>query len=306
MSNGSPTSPNQLEGDEQVNRRNLLRGGAIAASAGVAVAVLNQPKASAADGDPLIVGASTTAASSTVLRMNGNPVQPGLTIDKVQGGPQLRLTPTPFTADLDQPGDLQVTPEGPIIALDDGAGNTVTDYLATGFDLDQVSSYQPVPPRRLLDTRTAAGRQGILQTSPSAFDSAYRLKAGAWIDLPLGSTNDVEPVEAAFVNIAAIAPVTSGWLAAYPSGPRPAVSSVNFTAKQNVANGLFVATGLVGTTYAIRLYTAAVTHITVDLAGLSVLGPRGVPSAQPAVASRTARRSPARRIVRARQLKNLR
>ncbi len=272
----------------------------------MAVAVLNQPKASAADGDPLIVGASTTAASSTVLRMNGNPVQPGLTIDKVQGGPQLRLTPTTFTAYLDQPGDLQVTPEGPIIALDDGAGNAVTDYLATGFDLDQVSSYQPVPPRRLLDTRTAAGRQGILQTSPSAFDSAYRLKAGAWIDLPLGSTNDVEPVEAAFVNIAAIAPVTSGWLAAYPSGPRPAVSSVNFTAKQNVANGLFVATGLVGTTYAIRLYTAAVTHITVDLAGLSVLGPRGVPSAQPAVASRTARRSPARRIVRARQLKNLR
>lgn len=283
-----------------LQRRRLLRGGAVLAGAVGATAIgaaVAPTKASAADGDSAVLGEVNLAASTTQLTMNGVRADPVLTLEKASGGPQLRIPPAELFNFL-AVGDFQNTPNGPFVGVADGEG-VATDYLALGIDLDQLSTAEALTPTRLLDTRTAVGREAIIQTAPSPWDAQFRLKAGCWVDLPIGSVAE-PPVEAAFLNVTVTGSTRGGWAVAYPSGPRPNVSTLNFSTGQTIANGTFVATGVVQQTYAVRIFVAAATHVIVDLTGRTILGPRGISGAVPAEAARrSASRSPARRISRA-------
>ena len=48
----------------------------------------------------------------------------------------------------------------------------------------------PIPPERLLDTRSADGLEAIVASSSVALDSKNRLKAGAWIDVAIADVAD--------------------------------------------------------------------------------------------------------------------
>lgn len=73
---------------------------------------------------------------------------------------------------------------------------------AQAADTDVLSASFGIPPQRLVDTRTADGRELIVASSGSAFDSKHRLKKYAWIDVA------VFPVDE---DIAAAPPSRASW-----------------------------------------------------------------------------------------------
>ena len=95
----------------------------------------------------------------------------------------------------------------------------------------------------MIDTRIKAGRANITMASANAFDSKFRLKAGAWLDVGIIPT-DFVGLDAVFVNVTAVKPVKNGVLTAYPPGGRPLTSTVNFPKGQTVANGAFIGVGV--------------------------------------------------------------
>jgi hypothetical protein len=173
-----------------LQRRRLLRGGALlagAAAGAVAVSTAGATKAEAADGDTVTVGADHVGSDATTFTINSQQV-PTVGLAN-ENGPSLRLSPLPndWEGALDA-GEIANTYAGPLIGVSEGpADNPVTTYLATGLDLAAL----PVPvayeaPDRALDTRTSSGRARVLATSPSPYTTGSRLKAGAWLDVAIG------------------------------------------------------------------------------------------------------------------------
>jgi len=164
----------------------------------------------------------------------------------------------------------------------------------------------PLPvPVRLLDTRTAGGRARVLRTSSGAWDSTFRLKSGAWIDVEAVVVTGEYETPGAWVNIVSVSSQANGNLAVYPPGAYPGTSTLNFTKGVTLANGAFVGTGIVAGRYAIRIRASKPTHVVLDLTGLVIKGTAPTPTARlsppapatPAPASRDPRprdRSPHR------------
>lgn len=272
-------TPDKVE--RPVDRRFLLRGGAVlAGAAGVSVigAAMGSTKAEAADGDPVLVGQANAGDSTTAITIGGSAggETAALTLTNTSG-PALRLTRTNDGYDGDlKPGEIASTPDG----LELGVGTELiprTTWLATGLDLDQIPFTIPVGPARLLDTRIPDGRTEILTTSPNAFDRSFRLKAGAWMDIGI-APSDIVGLAAVFVNVTAVHPVTSGFITVYPPGDRPVASTLNFSAGQTIANGTFSAAGVANEEpgwYVVRIYSSAVTHVVLDLTGVTLFGITG-------------------------------
>ena len=117
-----------------------------------------------------------------------------------------------------------------------------------------------------------------MTTSADAFDSSFRLKAGAWMDVVVVHA-EVHGVDAAFLNITAVSPVRAGHITAYPPGDRPATSTLNFIAGQNTANGAFIRTDIAKEApswLVVRIHTNAATHVLVDMTGLTLRGLSGI------------------------------
>jgi hypothetical protein len=262
------------------NRRRLLRGGAVLAGAtGVSAvsAAFSATSAEAATGQFMVVGQPNSADLTTTITTTNSATSPTLTLTN-STGPTLRLTPTGYTGALAR-GEIANKDLGPEIGVDGGAG-VVTSYLATGLDLDEIPIPVPIVPQRMLDTRTPGGRAGIKTTSPNAFDSKFRLKAGAWVDVALAASSP-QRIDGAYINVTAVQPVTTGFIVAYPPGERPATATVNFASGQVVGNGAFILTGVAAEDpgwYVIRLYSTSVTHVVMDLTGLTM---RGLAPARP-------------------------
>ena len=265
-----------------VNRRYLLRGGAVlAGAAGIAaIGAVAAPSASASDGQFAVVGQPNTEESSMTLRIDGVTGGPDAALQLLNAnGPSLELE----ALDSEWDGDLGIgeilnTTTGPLVGLEDFDGEPATGYLATNFDLDLLPITFPVPSERLLDTRSPALRVRILQTSTAAFDASGRLKANAWMDIAVGPIEELFTF-AAFVNLLVVSPLTSGYLFAYYPGPRPLGSSVNFAQGQTLSNAAFVELGVVGDFFAFRIFTRATTHVVVDLSGLTASNVPGPGSA---------------------------
>ncbi len=277
-----------------LNRRHLLRGGAVlagAAGATVVGAAMGPSAAQAADGQFMVVGQPNASESSTKMTVGGVPgnANPALSLVNANG-PALHLAPAGDSYDSDDLKVGEIANTG--ASLDVGVptfDGAQTTWLATGLDLDQIPITFPIPPERLIDTRIKTGRANITMASANAFDSKFRLKAGAWLDVGIIPT-DFVGLDAVFVNVTAVKPVKNGVLTAYPPGGRPLTSTVNFPKGQTVANGAFIGVGVAREVnpdwpasadwFVIRIYTTTVTHLVIDLTGVTLRGIAGATSSK--------------------------
>jgi hypothetical protein len=105
------------------------------------------------------------------------------------------------------------------------------------------STYAPVGPTRLLDTRRQGGR----------------LQAPIAVQLPAGAS-------AGSITATVTEPASSGYLTVYPcDAQRPLASTLNFRAGQTVAN---MALAKAGSDGRVCLWSSATTHLIVDLVGV--------------------------------------
>jgi hypothetical protein len=92
--------------------------------------------------------------------------------------------------------------------------------------LGDPSTFLPLPPTRIADTRNAAG--GI--QGPIASDTTVSFQVRGVAGVPIEATSVV-------LNVTAVDPQNTGYFTIYPSGtPRPGSSSLNFVPGRNVAN----------------------------------------------------------------------
>ncbi len=280
MNSGGDRVSSAPVGDEPIpvlRRRGLLRGGALlAGTAGAAALVAAAPTpARAADGDPVELGAENASTGATTIAINGAAGSADPTLILLNGGgPSLELDV--LAEDVDwglELGQLADTELGPIVGVTHPDFGLTTTYLATGIDLDDLPTPYALPtPSRLLDTRSSTGRESVLRTSSAAYDSEHRLKAGAWLDIQVAVESATFEIPAAWINLTAATPTANGYLTAYPPGDFPGTSTLNFQAKQSLANAAFVATGIVAGRFAIRVRTSTTTHVVVDLTGVTIKG----------------------------------
>lgn len=110
--------------------------------------------------------------------------------------------------------------------------------------------YSPLNPVRLIDTRNGIG------TSPQQVAGGCTLVVDPGMDAS---------VTAVAVNLTSVAPAATGYLTVYPCGvERPTASVVQATAQRTIAGATVVPLGADGT---FCVYTAAATHLLVDLFG---------------------------------------
>jgi hypothetical protein len=280
--------------DRPLDRRFLIRGGAVlAGAAGVTAigAAIAPTKADAADGGNVILGQDNAATSTTEITIDGSTggADPTLALNNANG-PSLALEA--LDANWDGPlgvGEIANTEVGPSIGVDYGDG-VVTTFLATGVDL---ANTYPLPAERLLDTRSASGRAAVVGSSPAPFDSVGRLKGGAYIDVAVASTENLDLI-GVFLNLTAFESTAAGFLEIYTPAPRSNRPTVRFQRNVAVANHAFVGPGTSGTTYTVRIYASQPTQVLLDLVGAVT----GFPPSGPAAATA----GPARRLA-ARQAK---
>ncbi len=115
------------------------------------------------------------------------------------------------------------------------------------------TSFRPVTPCRLLDTRDAGTRM--------SGNSTKAVVAAGRCDVPAGA-----------VALALVVTVTNtaatGYLTVWPSGEaRPLASTINFTAGNTRANGAVIELGADG---AVAVYTTTTAHVVVDVTGAFV------------------------------------
>ncbi len=256
--------------DQPVDRRFLLRGGAVlagAAGATVLGAALAPTAANAANGDELVVGQSNSGTSTTGLTIASG-AAPALSLTNV-GGPSLRLNSVgeDFNGDLNL-GEIVNTDFGPLVGVDYGDDGEV-DYLATGTDLIGLPTPVAITPERLLDTRKASGRTLIVRrSSPTALTAGGKLKAGQWIDVAVDTAEGEFELSSIFATAAVIDPEKNGYLIVYPpSTSVPNTSNINFRTGVNLSNAVFVGLGVYAGDYVVRIWTSQTTHLLFDLSG---------------------------------------
>jgi len=247
-------------------RRLLRRAGTVAAGvvgAGAVGAVVSAP-AQAAPGDAVVEGDNTAFAPTT---FSGNDAAPLLTVENI-GGPSLRLAPGNALAGSEPQGSF---------SMDDGG--TIFTIQAPGYvDLVQTtwntSQLVPIVPQRVLNTRTAEGRQYILNPSGN-LDSGGRLKAGATIHLRLDYF--VINAVAMHANVTAATAAANGYLTIFPFGEaRPGTSTLNYPASSilgSLANGFTVGHGWNGTIEgdAISIYNyGGPAHVLLDVTAFTL------------------------------------
>lgn len=281
------------EVERPLDRRLLLRGGAVLASAaGIAVAgaAMGPTAAHAADGDAALLGEDNASETTTSLTIGGSAgsSSPALAVSN-PSGPVLKLSPVGqgYSGDL-KLGELAVTRNGPEIGVYGGPGGlSQTTFLVTGLDLDQIPVSVPIDPERLLDTRTAQGRDGIRSASAGAVTTNGQIKAGGYIDVAI-APSEFAGLAAVYVNVTAVTPTTNGFIVVYPPGDRPGTSTLNFVKRQTIANSTFILSGVADEDEdwtVVRIYTSALTHILLDLTGVSLLGITSTGSAAAGTAS---------------------
>ena len=104
-------------------------------------------------------------------------------------------------------------------------GENQTAMLLT--DQDVWLPFIPPMAERLVDTRTAVGRQRIALPSPLLSDG--RVPAGAEIIIGIAPTGAGFGIPAVFLNLTVVSPKSGGHAVAYPGPIRPPTSTVNFT-----------------------------------------------------------------------------
>jgi hypothetical protein len=116
--------------------------------------------------------------------------------------------------------------------------------------------FTPVGPRRLVDTR-AAGGGALGRVGQLAPFVPLRFKVTGLAGVPADA-------RAVALNITSVAALGAGYLTAYPCGPVPATSNLNFPAGRIVANLVVVGVAADGS---VCLRSSVATHLLVDALG---------------------------------------
>ncbi|GAA3627380.1 hypothetical protein [Microlunatus ginsengisoli] len=269
-----------------LTRRWMLRGGVVATGAAV-VAAMTPSAAMAADGDQVVLGGDNDASSATTIGIGGGAgsTDPALSLVNADG-PSLHLEAlaADYAAALEL-GQIANTVLGPLVGVDTLSGLSTT-FLVTGIDLADLPTPHPLAtPKRILDTRTSSGRSRVIRTSPGAYDSTFRLKAGAWLDVEVVVEGGDVIVPGAHLNVTSTGATSGGFLSVYPPGDFPGTSTVNYPGKMTIANGTFVGTGVVLGRYAVRVRASAPSHVVLDLTAVTIKGSAPEPAAQQAARS---------------------
>ncbi|MET9950747.1 hypothetical protein ABZ135_04255 [Streptomyces sp. NPDC006339] len=123
-------------------------------------------------------------------------------------------------------------PPGTYDLVVDGSTQLRQAYTVTAPPTATPGRFVPVEPTRFLDTRSGLG-------VPKA-----RVGAGGTVKLKVAGVQGVPAtgVTAVVMNVTAVAPTGSGFITVYPDGePRPAASSLNYTAPRTLSNLVTVA-----------------------------------------------------------------
>jgi hypothetical protein len=272
------------------DRRALLRtGGAVVAGmAGLAVAEATlAASASAAPGDPVVLGAVNTAGATATSVTSSSAAAPTLAVQNTGTFAPLRVTQQAFPATLPSlgSGDL-ANYDGDLYYTAGGVGGPFFGFVYTEWTASQIVS---IIPTRVVDTRVASGRTKILDPTGN-LDAAGRLLAGHAIvidlaDLQFGAA-------AAFCNITAVSPLAGGFMTLWAGGTRPSTSSVNFATNDVVAN--FAVTG-VSADDTVSIFASKTTHVLLDITAFSVGSANQVnPAVLPVAAASPSQRLAAR------------
>jgi hypothetical protein len=262
------TTPD-VQVDRTMDRRLLIRGGAVlagAAGATVIGAALCPTKAHADDGGSVTLGAANDADAATSVRIGGltGSAAPTLILNNANG-PTLALEALPQGTELALGvGEIVNTAAGPEIGVDYGDGNFTT-FLATGVDITNAC---PIQAERVLDTRSATSRRDdVVNGSPGKrFDSLGRLAAKQYIDVAVARTEGLDMV-GVYLNVTAARPSGSGYVEVCTPGPRRSIASVSYSRHVTVTNSVFVAPAAADAYYTVRIYTTHATHLVVDVLG---------------------------------------
>ncbi|HJQ45113.1 MAG TPA: protease pro-enzyme activation domain-containing protein [Amycolatopsis sp.] len=205
-------------------------------------------------------GVPASGVTAVVLNVTATePTQSGYLTLYPDGQPRPGSSNLNFTAGQTIP-NLVTVPVGSDGAVDIfnrfGTVHVVADlfgYYSTGG----ASLYQPVTPKRVLDTRSAVG---VATTTPIGSNST--------LTLPLAGTNGIPAtgVTSVVLNVTVTEPSDSGYVTLYPDGqPRPGSSNLNFTPGETIPN---LVTVPVGSNGAIDIYNFfGTTHVVADLFG---------------------------------------
>jgi hypothetical protein len=130
----------------------------------------------------------------------------------------------------------------------------VTGYFPAG------SSYEPLQPARLLETRTGSA------TIDSLFNGAGLRPAGTVTELTVTGRGGVAATAATVVlNVTATGPPADGFVSVYPCGITPPnASNLNVATGETVANTVVTKVGSGGR---VCLYTSGATHLIADVSG---------------------------------------
>lgn len=273
------SAPPQASAESVLGRRGLLRGAALAgAAAGVAVvgAAGSATTAHAADGDPVTLGAENSSATTT--RITVTEAENATLALTNENGPCLSLFPLlpDWQGELGL-GEIVNTDAGPLMGVETRFGPTTT-ILATGVDLEDLPTPFAVDPVRLIDTRVARDRAEVpLRTSPDAFDSTGRLRAGAWMDVGIALDDGHYTITAAHLNVAVTGPLRGGFASVYPPPTFRGTSTLNFAANQTIANAAFTKVTVVEGVFAVRVLVSVPAYVFVDFSGGAVQGRSALP-----------------------------
>jgi hypothetical protein len=269
--------PSKQDASGNVDRRAILRttGTAVVAGvAGLAVAeTISATSANAAPGGNFILGQSNDASPSTTSLTSADDAGATLALANTGSGAPLNLkeVPTPASQPPLASGDL-ANYGGDLVYAAGGTGGPFIGFVYTPFVANQLV---PITPQRVIDTRNANSRVNITN-SVGNLDAAGRLLAGHTIvvnliGLATGAT-------AAYCNLTAVLPLGGGFMTLWPGGPRPATSSINFTAGAIIAN--FAVTGITNSSTAatVSIFSAATTHVILDVTAFAVGAPSQITS----------------------------
>jgi hypothetical protein len=172
---------------------------------------------------------------------------------------------------------------------------------AKAADTEVLSVAFGLPPERLVDTRTAGGRSLIVGSSSSAFDSQHRLKKYAWMDVAVFPTDPEIELLSVFVNVGSRGSTKKGTVGVTePGEARPEAWTLHYAKGAEVNNSVISGVGVDDDegVYTVRIYAGSVTHVILDLTGVSAL--ITVDTAENArVASRTSTRASVARVIKA-------
>lgn len=162
---------------------------------------------------------------------------------------------------------------GEALSVSRGVGGPTISPASLG-DATADLVFVPVTPCRILDTRIAGGAIPALTARDVDVTavSSYSFQGGSSTDCGIGNAGSFAAVA---INFVVITPAASGFLTAYPyNTPRPAASTLNYTAGAVVANLGIIKLDQGASANELTIYSYAQTHVAADVTGYFI-NPQG-------------------------------